>query len=99
MRNGKLLIILGKKVILYFYPKDNTAGCIKQVRGFSELSSCNLTEKRMQLFLGKYDLVASPARDLRKNMDCIYTFGRSGAQGDQSVHVWKEQKTMKSLIW
>jgi len=24
----------GKKVILYFYPKDNTPGCIKQAEGF-----------------------------------------------------------------
>ena len=27
---------LGKKVILYFYPRDNTAGCTKQACGFSE---------------------------------------------------------------
>ena len=27
----------GKKVILYFYPKDNTAGCTKQACGFKEL--------------------------------------------------------------
>ena len=26
----------GKKVILYFYPKDNTSGCTKQACGFSE---------------------------------------------------------------
>ena len=27
----------GKKVILYFYPKDNTAGCTKQACGYSLL--------------------------------------------------------------
>ncbi len=27
---------LGKKVILYFYPRDNTAGCSKQACGYSE---------------------------------------------------------------
>ena len=27
----------GKKVILYFYPKDNTAGCTKQACNFAEL--------------------------------------------------------------
>ncbi len=27
----------GKKVILYFYPKDMTAGCTKQACGFAEL--------------------------------------------------------------
>ena len=32
----KLSDYAGKKVILYFYPKDNTAGCTKQACGFSE---------------------------------------------------------------
>ncbi len=32
----KLSDYKGKKVILYFYPKDNTAGCTKQACGFSE---------------------------------------------------------------
>ena len=27
----------GKKVLLYFYPKDNTPGCTKQACGFGEL--------------------------------------------------------------
>jgi len=27
----------GQKVILYFYPKDNTSGCTKQACGFGEL--------------------------------------------------------------
>ena len=27
----------GKRVILYFYPKDNTPGCTRQACGFSEL--------------------------------------------------------------
>ncbi len=31
-RDGK-----GKKVVLYFYPKDDTPGCTKQAIGFSEL--------------------------------------------------------------
>ena len=27
----------GRKVVLYFYSKDNTAGCTKQACGFGEL--------------------------------------------------------------
>lgn len=27
----------GKKVVLYFYPKDSTSGCSKQAAGFAEL--------------------------------------------------------------
>lgn len=28
---------LGKKVVLYFYPKDNTSGCTQQALGFKQL--------------------------------------------------------------
>lgn len=28
---------LGKKVVLYFYPKDNTPGCTKQACAFGDL--------------------------------------------------------------
>ena len=41
-QNGKIHRLsdyTGKKVILYFYPKDNTAGCTKQACGFSERRS------------------------------------------------------------
>ena len=34
----KLSDYAGKKVILYFYPKDNTAGCTKQACGIGILS-------------------------------------------------------------
>lgn len=33
----KLSDFLGKKVILYFYPKDNTSGCTKQACMFKDL--------------------------------------------------------------
>ncbi len=38
-QNGKIHTLeeyKGKKVILYFYPKDNTPGCTKQACGYSE---------------------------------------------------------------
>lgn len=31
-----LKILLGKKVVLYFYPKDNTSGCTKEACSFNE---------------------------------------------------------------
>ena len=33
----RLLDFRGQKVVLYFYPKDMTAGCTKQACGFGEL--------------------------------------------------------------
>ena len=38
-QNGKIHSLedyRGQKVILYFYPKDNTPGCTKQACGYSE---------------------------------------------------------------
>jgi peroxiredoxin Q/BCP len=58
----------GKKVVLYFYPRDNTPGCTKQAcslrDGFAELKKNNIevigvstdTEKSHQKFIGKFDL-------------------------------------------
>ena len=34
--NVSLYDFIGKKVVLYFYPKDNTSGCTKQALGFKE---------------------------------------------------------------
>ena len=31
----------GKKIVLYFYPKDNTSGCTKQALGFADLNGEN----------------------------------------------------------
>ncbi len=33
----KLSDFLGKKVIVYFYPKDNTPGCTKQACAFASI--------------------------------------------------------------
>ena len=47
-----------KKIILYFYPKDNTAGCTKQACGFSELYP-QFTEKDAVVIGISKDSVAS----------------------------------------
>ena len=48
----------GKKVILYFYPKDNTAGCTKQACGFGELYPQFLEKDAVVIGVSK-DSVAS----------------------------------------
>ncbi|WP_250277347.1 thioredoxin-dependent thiol peroxidase [[Clostridium] colinum] len=59
---------LGKKVVLYFYPKDNTPGCSKQACGFSEnleqfndnntviIGISKDSQKSHQNFIAKYNL-------------------------------------------
>ena len=48
----------GKKVILYFYPRDNTPGCTKQACGFSERYP-QFTEKGEVILGVSKDSVAS----------------------------------------
>ena len=47
-----------KKVVLYFYPKDNTSGCSKQACGFAELYP-QFTEKGAVVLGVSKDSVAS----------------------------------------
>ena len=51
----------GKKVILYFYPKDNTPGCSKQACGFGELYPQFVEKGAVVLGVSK-DSVASHKR-------------------------------------
>jgi len=58
----------GKKLVLYFYPKDDTPGCTAEScnlrdnykdlleKGFEVLGVSADSEKRHQKFIGKYDL-------------------------------------------
>ncbi len=48
----------GKKVILYFYPRDNTPGCSKQACGFAELYP-QFTEKNAAVIGVKHNSVIS----------------------------------------
>ena len=48
----------GKKVVLYFYPKDNTSGCSKQACGFAEFYP-QFTEKGAIVLGVSKDSVAS----------------------------------------
>lgn len=57
-KNHSLGDYRGKKVILYFYPKDNTAGCSKQACGFAELYP-QFTEKGAVVLGVSRDTVSS----------------------------------------
>ena len=56
----------GKKVILYFYPKDNTPGCTKQAWGFSERYPQFLEKGAVVIGISK-DTVASH-KNLKRSM-------------------------------
>lgn len=89
--NISLSDFLGKKVILYFYPKDNTPGCTKQACGFSEniqefennntviIGISKDSQKSHQNFTQKYDLKINLLSDVER-------------QAIESYGVWQEKK-------
>lgn len=75
---------LGKKVILYFYPKDNTPGCTAEAcnlrdnyqsllsRGFAIIGVSADNEKSHQNFISKFHLPFPLIADNEKNICKLY---------------------------
>ena len=88
----------GQKVVLYFYPKDDTPGCTKEACGFRDAQDDYMeanavvigvspdSEKSHQRFRDKYDLpfllLADPER-----------------QAIEGYDVWKEKICMARSTW
>lgn len=81
----------GKKVILYFYPKDNTPGCTKQACGFSEMYPMFLEKGAVVLGVSK-DSVASHKK-FKEKYDLAFTLlSDPELSVIQAYDVWKEKK-------
>lgn len=81
----------GKKVILYFYPKDNTAGCTKQACGFSELYP-QFTEKGAVVLGVSKDSVASHKKFEEKYHLGFTLLSDPELSAIQAYDVWQEKK-------
>ena len=86
----KLSDYLGKKVILYFYPKDNTAGCTKQACGFSERYP-QFTEKGAVVLGVSKDSVASHKRFEEKYGLAFTLLADPERKVIEAYDVWKEK--------
>lgn len=87
---------LGKKVVLYFYPKDNTPGCTSQACGFRDINE-ELESMDVKLLGVSKDKVTSHQKFIEKyglNFDLL-------ADPDKQVHemygVLKEKKMYGKL--
>lgn len=81
----------GKKVILYFYPKDNTAGCTKQACGYSERYP-QFLEKGVEVIGISKDSVASHKKFEEKQGLTFTILADPELQAIQAYDVWKEKK-------
>ena len=81
----------GKKVILYFYPKDSTAGCTKQACGFADRYP--QIQERGAVVLGvSKDPVASHKRFEEKYGLPFTLLSDTELEVIKAYDVWKEKK-------
>ena len=81
----------GKKVILYFYPKDNTPGCTKQACGFSDLYPQFLEKDAVVLGVSR-DSVASHKKFEEKYNLPFTLLSDTELSVIQAYDVWQEKK-------
>lgn len=81
----------GKKVILYFYPKDNTPGCTKQACGFGELLP-QFTEKGAVIIGVSKDSVASHKKFEEKFSLPFTLLSDTELTCIKAYDVWQEKK-------
>lgn len=81
----------GKKVILYFYSKDNTSGCTKQACGFSERYPQFMEKGAVVLGVSK-DTVASHKKFEEKYGLAFTLLSDVDKKVIEAYDVWKEKK-------
>ena len=81
----------GKKVVLYFYPKDNTPGCTKQACGFAERYP-QFTEKGAVILGISKDSVASHKKFEEKYGLPFTILSDPELKAIQAYDVWQEKK-------
>ncbi len=96
---------LGKKVIIYFYPKDNTPGCTKQAcnlrdnyhefqeKGYEIFGVSTDSEKSHQKFIDKYSLPFGLLVDTDKTLHNIF-----GTWAEKQMYGRKYMGTLRNTF-
>ena len=82
---------LGKKVVLYFYPKDSTPGCTRQACSFAQNHS-NFEDKNVVVIGISKDSVASHLKFAEKYELPFVLLSDPELQAIQAYGVWQEKK-------
>ena len=81
----------GKKLLLYFYPKDNTSGCTKQAIAYSSLKG-DFEKKGITVVGVSKDSVASHKKFEEKQDLTITILSDEERKVIEAYDVWKEKK-------
>ena len=87
----RLSDFLGKKVVLYFYPKDNTPGCTRQACAFAASYEQFKTQNVIVIGISK-DSVASHLKFSQKHDLPFILLSDPELQAIQAYGVWQEKK-------
>ena len=93
-KNGNLVSLsdfLGKKVVLYFYPKDSTPGCSRQACAFGESYEAFQAKNTVVIGVSK-DSTASHQRFAEKYHLPFILLSDPELQAIQAYGVWQEKK-------
>lgn len=82
---------LGKKVVLYFYPKDNTPGCTRQACAFAASYEQFKSQDVAVIGISK-DSVASHLKFAQKHELPFILLSDPELQAIQAYDVWQEKK-------
>ncbi len=82
---------LGKKVVLYFYPKDNTPGCTRQACAFASAYEGFKAKNVVVIGVSK-DSVASHVKFAQKYELPFILLSDPELQAIQAYGVWQEKK-------
>lgn len=88
----RLSDFLGKKVVLYFYSKDNTSGCTNQACAFS-LAYLQFKAMNVEVIGVSKDSVASHEKFAAKHNLPFVLLSDPEFQVLQAYDVWKEKKS------
>ena len=89
--NVSLSDFLGKKVVVYFYPKDNTPGCTRQACAFAA-SYGEFKKKKVEVIGISKDSVASHKKFEEKYGLPFTLLSDTEKEVIQAYDVWKEKK-------
>lgn len=81
----------GKRVVLYFYPKDNTPGCTRQACAFAASYEQFKAQNVVVIGVSK-DSVASHLKFAQKNELPFILLSDPELQAIQAYDVWQEKK-------
>ena len=86
-----LSVFLGKKVVLYFYPKDNTPGCTRQACAFAGAYR-EFQEKGVEVIGISRDSVASHVKFAEKYALPFILLSDPELEAIKAYGVWQEKK-------